>query len=48
MIAAYLISALAILSAVLAFVRPTIWSCFAACALNVSAVIFWWAPIFNG
>lgn len=38
----YLISTLAIVSAGLAFLRPTVWSCFAACALNATAVWWWW------
>jgi hypothetical protein len=38
----YLVSALAVASAALAFQRPTISSCFAACLLNAGAAWFWW------
>lgn len=38
------LSFLAIISAGLAFYRPTILSCFAASLLNGMAVYAWWAP----
>ncbi len=38
----YAVSALAVLSAALAFQRPTVFSCFAACVLNAGAAWFWW------
>ncbi len=41
----YLISTLAVLSAALAFQRPTVFSCFAASLLNAGAIYFWWAPL---
>lgn len=44
----YAISALAVLSAALAFHRPTVASCFAACLLNVGAVWFWWPLLASG
>lgn len=48
MTAPYLVSALTVLSAGLAFLRPTIWSCFAACAMNAAAVWYWWPVLMAG
>lgn len=42
----YLISVLAILSAVLAFWRPSIWSMFAAGVLNTAAAWFVLSELF--
>jgi hypothetical protein len=36
---------LAVLSAALAFHRPTVFSCFVACVLNAGAAYFWWTPL---
>jgi hypothetical protein len=44
---AYFISDPAVISAAFAFHRPTLFSCFAACALNAGAVWFW-VPVLMG
>lgn len=41
----YALSAMAILSAVLAFWRPSIWSMFSASALNLAAAWTIWHPV---
>lgn len=42
----YAISTLGVLSAALAFLRPSIWSMFAACILNSAAAWFTLATYF--
>jgi hypothetical protein len=41
----YVVSGLALLSAILAFKRPTIWVMFAAGTLNFAAAWMMWGPV---